>query len=240
MRRIIQAASAAAILTTVLGSVGCAHQKDRTLEDCYRNYWDESWPDRYDYAARQSVLAPFSQQAFNGHFLEQTLWNWYFDPGTDHLTAGGIQKLDTIARMTPMPDPKIFIQTARDIPASMETPERSAAQRDDLNARRAAAVKRYMSTQPGLIPVAYEVYITDAPVPGIFSAFAAKAFVGQIAGYTGAISGGSGAAAPVPGGGPQAGGAAGPVPTGPPTTPGQAPPVSNAPSTAPGNAPGTP
>lgn len=237
MRRTIQAASAAAILTTLLGSVGCAH-KEGSLGDCYRNWWDESWPERYNYAARQSVLEPFAQQAYNGHFLEQTLWNWYFDPATDHLTAGGIAKLDTIARTVPMPDPKIFIQTARDIPASLETPEKSAAQRDELNARRAAAVKRYMASQPGLIPVAYEVFITDAPVPGIFSAFASKAFIGQLAGYTGAITGGSGAAAPVPGGGPQAGGAAGPAPGGPPATTGAAPPVAAAPSTGPANPPG--
>lgn len=230
MRATTRAASAA-IMTAVLGCIGCtaAHNgDDKNLGDCYRNWVDEAWPYRYDYAARQSVLEPFAQQAANGHFLEQTLWNWYFEPGSDRLTPGGIARLDAIARSTPVPDPKLYIQTARDIAATSDAPEKVHALRDDLNFRRALAIKQYMSSQPGIIPMPYEVFVTDAPVPGIYSAFAAQSFRAQIAGYTGTIAGGSGAAAPVPGGGPQGPGATGIAPS-----PGGAPGSSAGPAPAP-------
>jgi hypothetical protein len=157
--------------------------------DCgakYRNCVDTSWPDRYNFAARQAVLGPFAQQAANGHFINQTIWNWYFVPGTDQLNTAGMEKLDSIARSTPAPDPKLFLQAARDVPPSPDNLDKLAALRDDLTARRAAAVQRYMAAQPGST-VLYEIAVHDAPVPGIRADFAMNSFRGQRIGYVGGL-----------------------------------------------------
>src|SRR5579872_2229594 len=204
MRRSIRAVAAAAILTGGLGSVGCATnscstggcgaggplQNHNSVEDRYRNAVDVSWPERYNYAARESVLAPFAQQAATGHFLEQTIWNWYFEPGSDKLTPGGIDKLDAICRATPAADSRLYLQTARDIVPTQDNVDKVAAMREELNARRAVSIKKYMTTQPGTA-VAYDVYVHDAPVPGIYSPFAMAAFGGQKAGYKGGIVAGA-------------------------------------------------
>ena len=102
MKRLFRAAMVAAILPIGLvssdaptspaptcGSGGCgAGAGDGGgLGACYRNLVDVGWPDRYNYAARQSVVAPFAQQAATGHFLNQTIWNFYFEPGSDRLNA---------------------------------------------------------------------------------------------------------------------------------------------------------
>jgi hypothetical protein len=190
MNRTIRAVAATAILTCGFGSIGCASKTGVTCEDKYRNAVDVSWPDRYDYSARESVLAPFAQQVANGHFIDQTIWNWYFEYQSDKLTRGGIDKLNALARETPSSDPKIYIQTARDLDVTPDNMDKVRSLRDDLDARRAAAVKRYMSGQPGT-PVAYEVYVHDAPVPSIYGPFGAAAFNGQRAGYKGGINAGA-------------------------------------------------
>lgn len=199
MKRYWRAAAAALVMAGGLGSVGCVHGEKASLEDRYRNWVDTNWPDRYSYAARQSVLAPFAQQAANGHFLHQTVWNFYFEPGTDKLTAGGMDKLNSLARSTPAPDTKIYIQTARDIVITPENADKVVALRNDLDSRRAAAILRYMSTQPGTSNT-YEVYVHDAPVPGMYSEFAGNAFRGQLAGYVGGIAGAGAAPIGVGGG----------------------------------------
>jgi hypothetical protein len=238
MRRYIRVVAAAAILTGGLGSVGCATnscatgncaagggslQNHASVEDRYRNAVDVSWPDRYNYAARESVLAPFAQQVATGHFIDQTLWNWYFEPGSDKLTAGGIDKLDALSRETPAADPRLYLQTARDIIPTQDNMDKVAAMREDLNARRAAAIKKYMTSQPGA-PVAYEVYVHDSPVPGIYSPFGMAAFAGMRGGYKGGIVAGAS-------GGGTGGGAAGQ---------GQAPLVSQTTNNAPGGGGGAP
>jgi hypothetical protein len=191
MKRSIRAAATAMILSSGLGPLGCTHTDrclgEGPLETKYRNCVDTNWPERYNYAARQAVLAPFEQQAASGHFLHQTIWNWYFEPGTDRLTAGGMQKLDSLARTTPGPDTKIYLQTARDLVMTADNIDKFAAQRTELDAKRAAAIQRYMSTQPGPA-VAYEIAVHDAAVPGLNATFAGNAFRSQGRGYVGGIA----------------------------------------------------
>ncbi len=67
MTRFIRAASAAAILTSGLCSLGCVTGGGKTHGDAYRNAVDPCYPERYNHAARQAVLAPFAQQVHNGH-----------------------------------------------------------------------------------------------------------------------------------------------------------------------------
>src|SRR5262245_51700396 len=115
MTRYFRAAAAALVLTGGFGSVGCAHKAATGCNGSGAGSGnsgkcvDPSWPDRYAYAARQAVIAPFAQQVANGHFTNQTIWNWYFEPGTDKLNTAGMEKLDSIARTTPNPDTKLFV-----------------------------------------------------------------------------------------------------------------------------------
>ena len=64
-----------------------------------------------------------------------------------------------------------------------------AGMRNELNAKRAAAVQKYMATQFGP-PITYEVLVHDAPTPGISGVFAGNAYRGQGSGYRGGISAG--------------------------------------------------
>jgi hypothetical protein len=146
------------------------------------------------------VTAPFAQQIANGHFALQTVDNWYFEAGTDKLNPAGMAKLDSLARTTPAPDPKIFVQDARDVLVTPENADRIKTLRDDLTARRAVAIQKYLATQPGS-PVAYEIMVTDAPTQGIPAQFALNAYRGQAQGYKGGLQGGIGNTQSISGGG---------------------------------------
>jgi hypothetical protein len=207
MKRLFRAALVAAILPVGLLSVGCAHGSGSACgggdcgggggvgggyanrQDHHGKWYDISWPDRYNYAARQAVVAPFAQQAANGHFLHQTMWNFYFEPGSDKLTPGGMEKLNSLSHATPGPDPRIYVQNAQDIGTTAENMDKVAGMRNDLNAKRAAAVQKYMATTFGP-PITYEVLVHDAPTPGISGVFAGNAYRGQGIGYRGGLSAG--------------------------------------------------
>ena len=224
----VRAAAVAALLTGGLGSLGCVHTGaapaaapgspgERTIENRYRNWYDESWPDRYNYAAREAVLAPFAQQAANGHFWHQTIWNWYFEPGSDKLTQAGIEKLDSLARETPSPDPKIYLQAARDLRTTPDNVGTIGALRDELTAKRAASVRAYLATQPNVgPPIAYEIYVHDSPVPSIAARFAVQSWNGQIQGYRGGLTVGGVGSTTVSGGASLGSGAGTFAPTGAP------------------------
>jgi hypothetical protein len=196
MKRIIRVAATAAVLVSGLGSVGCMGTRESTLGDCYRKWCDPCYPERYNHAARQAVVAPFAQQVHNGHVLDQTLWNYHFETGTDKLNAGGMEKLDSIARTRPTPDSKLYIQAARDFAPSPD--KMAAATRDELNTRRAAAIQRHMATQP--MPVPYEIFVHDPSVPGIRADFGGSAYTGSAQGYAGGLGAGRAAAAATGGG----------------------------------------
>ncbi len=194
MNRMIRAATAAAILSGGLGSVGCVHtdraNRDATNGTRCANWIDPCYPERYSYAAREAVLYPFAQQAYNGHVVNQTIWNYYFVPGTDQLTPAGAEKLDSLARVRPAPDPRLYIQTARDLTETGD-PVKLADARTELDAKRGAAIQKYMSNQPAFGGrVAYEVFVHDPDVPGIYSGFADYAWNYSLRGYRGGVSGG--------------------------------------------------
>ena len=77
---------------------------------------DPCYPQRYEFAARQEVKQAFSPQVQNGHILDQTVWNYHFEPGTATLTPAGLEHLAYLARRRPCPDPTIYLQVAQDIP----------------------------------------------------------------------------------------------------------------------------
>src|SRR5262245_14901920 len=91
--------------------------------NAYRDCVDPCWPERYQYEARQPVLHAFAAQAHNGHVLDQTVWNYQFEPGSDKLTPGGMDHLVYLARRRPCPDSKVYLQTAHDIAYNPDAPD---------------------------------------------------------------------------------------------------------------------
>lgn len=197
MTRMMRAAAAAAILTSGLGSIGCvstgngAHG-NATIGDRWRNAVDPCYPERYNHAARQAVIYPFAQQVHNGHVLNQTIWNYHFETGTDKLLPGGMEKLDSLARTRPAPDPKLYIQAAVDLSPTPANVDKINDLRAELDTKRAAAIQKYLATVPAVAPVAYEVYVHNAPTPGINGDAAAGAYRGSLLGYRGGITGAAG------------------------------------------------
>lgn len=194
----------------------------------YYNAVDPCWPERYNAQARNSTLAPFAAQVNNGNVLEQTVWNWHFDTSSDTLNPAGQAKLDAIAQKRPAPDGKVYLQVARDVPAygagGLDT---VGARRDELTAKRAETIRKYMAAQPALQPVTYEVFVIDAPVPGMPGEFSARGYRGQATGYVGGLQTGganvqaTGSGAGVPStNGPTSGSPSGP---GGPGSPGSGP-----------------
>ena len=205
MFKVTRAALAVAILTGGLCSVGCVGTgtSDKpTLGDRYRNAADPCYPERYNHAARQATLAPFAQQVHNGHVLNQTIFTYYFEAGTDKLTSAGMEKLDSLARTRPAPDPKIFIQAATsDIPLTDANAAKVAELRSELDVKRAAAIQKYLATVPTFAPISYEIYVHNPATPGIYSEFAGSAYRGSASGYRGNITSGAGTGATSTGGG---------------------------------------
>ena len=198
MKRIVRAATAA-LAVAGIGTIGCTHTGQPAGEGAagggavYRQFVDPCWPERYNAAARNEVLAPFAVQVSNGNVLNQTLWNWYFEPGTDKLTGAGRAKLDSITQTRPAPDTRLYLQAARDVAVTPENIDKVGGTRDDLTSKRAAAIQRYMATQPVIgTPVAYEIHVHDAVPPGIAAEFAASAYRGQTQGYVGSLRSGVG------------------------------------------------
>lgn len=147
---------AGAALAAPMLSSGCEH---------YQKCVDPCWPQRYNSKAQQEVVAAFAPQVQNGHALDQTLFNSAFEPGTDKLTAGGRDQLDTLMRRRPSPDPRIFLATARDISYDAEKPDKFVETRNDLDNARTAAIQKYLTVQTAGRPMNFEIVVHDpAPV----------------------------------------------------------------------------
>jgi hypothetical protein len=155
MKGIVTKLLAGAALAAPLTSTGCY-----TYQKCV----DPCWPERYNAEARTEVIAAFAPQVQNGHVLDQTLFNTAFEVGGDHLSPGGMDQLDTLLRRRPMPDPRIFLATARDLVYDPANPDSLVEARVDLDNRRAAAIQKYVSAQTAGRPQGFEVVVHD-PMP---------------------------------------------------------------------------
>jgi hypothetical protein len=127
------------------------------------------------------VLEGFGAQVSNGHILDQTVWNFHFEPGRDRLTRGGMEHLAYLARRRPCPDPVVYLQTAQDPEIVVEetsekvvkvgydpaTPEKFVEARCDLNARRTAAVQKYLTAYCAGRNVNWDVIVHDPADVGI-------------------------------------------------------------------------
>jgi len=186
MKGFMQSAFAAVCAAGALGSIGC------TGGERYRNLIDPCRQERYAAMARQEVITSFTPQVMNGRILDQTIWNHDFEVGSDKLHAKGLDRLDQIVRRRPEPDPRVFIATARDIGFNQEKPDEFAEARKELDAKRAAAIQRYLNAQTAGRPMTFEVLIHDPAEPGISGISARAAVVVHRLSYQGTISGGGG------------------------------------------------
>ena len=144
--------------TAAAGSVGCYG---------YRDIVDPCYPQRYDYAARQEEKRALAPQVQNGHILNQTVWNYHFEPGTANLTAGGIDTLSRLARRRPEPDAVIFLQTAQDLTYDPALPDKLSEARNELDAKRIEAMQKFLNAQTANRPVAFQIQVHDPDEVGI-------------------------------------------------------------------------
>jgi hypothetical protein len=138
-----------------------------TAAGCYREIVDPCYPQRYEYAARQDVKASFAPQVHNGHVLDQTVWNYHFEPGTAILNPGGLDHLAYLARRRPCPDPMIYLQVAQDIPYDPAAPDKYVEARNNLDAKRMQAIQDFLTAETAGRPVAFTVVRHDPGDPSI-------------------------------------------------------------------------
>jgi hypothetical protein len=134
------------------GSQGCYE---------YRQLVDPCWPQRYNYEASKCVDANLTPQVQNGHVLDQTIWNWMFEAGTDKLTAGGLEHLSYLARRRPHPDCTVYVQTAQDVAYDAAAPDKMAADREELDNKRKVAIMKFLGAQTAGRPSEFQVLVHD-------------------------------------------------------------------------------
>ena len=162
MNGFIKRVSAWACLATSLAALAGCKLYDNLVDPCY--------PGRYEYEARGPIYEAFGTQAANGHVLDQTVWNYLFEPGTDKLTVAGLERLQYLARRRPAADPKIWLQTAQDLPYDQTAPEKLVNARAELDQKRVQAVERYLQAETAARPTAFQVAVHNPPVPSLAGA----------------------------------------------------------------------
>ncbi|MBY0524888.1 MAG: hypothetical protein K2R98_15900 [Gemmataceae bacterium] len=151
--KIVVAGSLAAGLAT-----GCCGYYD-VVDPCY--------PTRYNFTARTEVCAALTPQVKNGHVLDQTVWNWMFEKGTDSLNGMGTDHLIYLLRRRPCPDPTIYLATAEDLVYDAAAPEKFAEARGELDAKRIVAIQKYLTAQTAGRGINFQVSIHDPADPSI-------------------------------------------------------------------------
>jgi hypothetical protein len=182
---VMLAACAASLLT----GVGC----DFGNGSIYRDWVDPCYPERYNAMARHETVGAINAQVQNGHILDQTLWSCHFEPGSDKLTPGGIEKLIYLSRRRPCPDSVVFLETAqypRDVGYDPAAPDKLATARAKLDNDRIAAIHRFLSVQTEGRPVAFQVVVHDPDPVDIAAVQAAQAIVRMYAGASGILAAG--------------------------------------------------
>ena len=160
---------------------------------------DPCYPQRYEFAARQEVKQAFSPQVQNGHILDQTVWNYHFEPGTATLTPAGLEHLAYLARRRPCPDPTIYLQVAQDIPYDPHKFAEFVEARNVLDTKRAQAVQDFLTAETTGRNLAFNVVRHDPPEDGISAvpqAVSVRLFQLSAQGVAVRSSIGSGGAAP--------------------------------------------
>jgi len=179
---------------------GCTHYHD-VVDPCY--------PERYNSMARQEVTGAFAPQVNNGHVLDQTVWNYHFEDGTDKLTVGGQSHLTYLARRRPTPDPLVYLQTAQDIKYEVNAAEKFAGSRTELDNKRIQAVQSYLNAQSAGRNVTFQVVVHDPAEVGMAAVPVGTSIQRLHAASQGTLPAGAGAGAASASGGAGVAGAAG-------------------------------
>lgn len=191
MKGLIVRTLAAACVAGSIAAIGCQSTGERDGA-----IYDRCWPQRYSHSARQAVVDGFAPQVQNGHVLDQTIWNYHFDAGTDKLSPSGLAKIESLVRRRPNADASVFIATAHDVTYDPADPEKYAETRRDLDVRRVAAIQKYLQVQMAGRSMSFDVQIHD-PYPvgqsGVVAAINARNYQsgGSLLGGGGGGSSGS-------------------------------------------------
>ncbi|MFL5242742.1 MAG: hypothetical protein ACJ8FY_11595 [Gemmataceae bacterium] len=204
------------LITKAILASGCAGMLG-TLGGCNmtcKDLYDPCYPQRYEAVSREEAGSATVPQVQNGHVLDQTVWNYQFELGTDRLTPGGLDALAYLARRRPQADPVIYIQTAQDVAYDPVNPDRYSAARYDLDSKRIQAVQKFLNAQTAGRHQDFQVLVHDPAEVGL-SANAVGVIVGKHNGsYQGTLpvgggGGASGGAGASGGGGSSSGGSGG-------------------------------
>jgi hypothetical protein len=176
-----------------------------SLSGCYEysDVVDPCYPARYYATSRNELIGAIAPQVNNGHILDQTVWNYDFDPGTDRLTAAGLLKLSYLARRRPAPDCTIYVQTAEDLSYDPATPNRLVESRTELDNKRREAVYKYLNAETAGRNLTFNVLVHDPADPGFAArplGTAVTAMYGRFQGSGGGGGAGTGAGATTGGG----------------------------------------
>jgi hypothetical protein len=194
MNGFIRKAAAVLCCAAGVGGLGCY---------TYRDLVDPCYPERYNFQARKEVVASYSPQIQNGHVLDQTVWNYDFEAGTDKLTGGGLEHLAYMARRRPTPDTTVYLQTAQDVAYDSAKSDELATKRQDIDAKRVVAIQKFLNAQTNGRRGEFTVLIHDPSevgVTGIWGANENAQMLGRVrgglqSGGGGTTSGGAGASA---------------------------------------------
>jgi hypothetical protein len=178
----------------LLALVGCC-----STDCCYDNLVDPCYPQRYWATSRREVNEAMVPQMENGHVLDQTVWDYHFEAGTEKLTPGGLEHLKYIARRRPHADPVVFLQAAQDVAYDPAHADAYVKDRVELTNKRQAAVQAFLGAYTNGTPQDFRVVVHDPGVIGQNSIGVARSVLLMHNSYQGALP--SGAGASVSGGG---------------------------------------
>ena len=159
---------------------------------CYRDTVDPCYPARYEAESRALTINGMAPQVNNGHVLEQTVWNYHFETGSDKLTAGGVQALAYLARRRPTPDPVVYVQTAQDMGLDAGNVDKFAEDRGRLDAKRVEAVRKALAAMTAGRGVSFEVLVHDPHEVGMTAAPMLRQIISRDNGMQGVLTAPSG------------------------------------------------
>jgi hypothetical protein len=164
------------------------------LTCCSNQLYDRCWPERYNNLAIREVNRGMTPQVLNGHVLDQTVWNHYFEDGTDRLTPGGQAALQYISRRRPCPDTTIYLATALDLPYDPACPDRYCGARQELDSLRAAAIQKYLTGLNCGRPTDFHVCVHDPADVTVKTVPVGSSIIQMYARYRGGLGVGAGVA----------------------------------------------
>ncbi len=175
----------------------------------YHDLVDPCYPVRYETMSRHELIEDMAPQVNNGVVLDQTIWNYQFEPGTDHLTPGGLEKLSNLARRRPAPDCTIYLATAEDLIYDAAAPNKLVEARVELDDKRRDAILKYLGAETAGRSLSFNVVVHDPADPGFSARALGAAANGMVSRFGGAGTSAGGAAV---GGAPPSGGSSSSTP----------------------------